>query len=63
LASNINEYQKILLGRKARQELKADKFIIICEPIFLDNVESSAPKNPIGFHGLLRDNFSFSIYR
>jgi hypothetical protein len=35
-ASNINEYQKIILGRTARPARKADNFTAIYEPTIWD---------------------------
>jgi hypothetical protein len=56
-ASNINEYQKIFLGSKARSARKAENlaiFLAFC----LENVGFPMPYNTMSMHGLLQEYFT-----
>jgi hypothetical protein len=42
-------------GNKARPACKSDNFAVICELIFLENVETSTSHSLVGLHSLLKE--------
>jgi hypothetical protein len=59
-ASKRNEYQSriMFLWSRARPVRRADRFIVICEPVVNTMWDLLSCHNPIGLHGLLRDSFT-----